>query len=357
MPAKNRQTLCWPLPAVDLSGDRKPSGTLGPVRSPHGYHSYMANAYRDNSAGTLFLILRSIKQAERNLRPPAAESGSKRTARNGVPGEVTVSEWLSSLNNLRFFRHRDDLNDIPLFRKAMILSDILNLPIAARQEIELLSDDNPKDLMLRWWPKTVEAIGRLTGAATPISKIASIYGEGELTSLEFSSAILHHAHHLPGISNEDLVEIKRRLTELLDAIRSDATLNPELADLLRTHISSMIRACTNYEFQGSADIRDAYNETIGALVNNWHIVVRHDDSRTGIWQKVIGVLGALSALLGFGTAVIAALEAPSASPAVEIVVPTRALLPPTILGQQRADEQAASRGESNATPKGPTSNH
>jgi hypothetical protein len=153
-----------------------------------------------------------------------------------------------------------------------------------------------------------------------------------------------------------LSEIKKRLTELLDAIRSDATLDPELADLLRAHISSMIRACTNYEFQGSADIRDAYNQTIGALVNNWHIVVRHDDSKTGIWQKVIGVLGALSALLGFGTAVIAALETPSAPPAVEIVVPTRALLPPTILGPQRADEQAASRGESHVTPKAPTSN-
>ena len=182
---------------------------------------------------------------------------------------------------------------------------------------------------MQWRPKVDEALNCLVfQRSTPpptIGAVANIYGDRELTSLEFCSEMLHIARTELAFEREALDHVRRLISELLEVLVADCELDADLRELLIENVREMLRACDSYDRRGSAAMRDAYNVTIGSLVNNVHVACQHGSS-PATWAKVVTVLGAVSALLGSSAAVVDAIENLSpAHPVLEVVVASREL--------------------------------
>jgi hypothetical protein len=265
----------------------------------------VATAYLDNPAGRLVRILRAMKDARANL--PLAQA---------MPEVLHVNPPL--------------LPDV-----ARALAELMDLPDEVQSEIEALPDDQPKELLLEWQPKVREALNCLViqtvGPAPSISAVARIYGQEDLRALDFCSAALHQCRAELVIAPDDLARIKRLLSELLDDINSDLGLNDALRIVLLHNVREMLRACDSYERRGVESIRDAFNQTIGALWSNPDAVVAEErkassSSKPGTVKKVIATLVTISALINYPISALTIIEAISSGQAVtEINLPSNEL--------------------------------
>lgn len=255
----------------------------------------MAETYLDNPAGRLYRILVAMQAIRPNLSVSQA-----------MPEILGINPPL-----------------VPDLARAM--GDLLQLPGEAQREIEKLTGTQSKERLLRWQPKVIEALNcllfQMASPPLKIGQIAALYGPGDLMALEFCSEALHLAGAKQVVDHDFLTGIRQQISDLLDVLESDSDLQAQLRDLLIWNVRAMLRACDNYDLRGVAGISDAYNQAIGTMVNNWHVVESRHGSSPATWKKVVAVLASVATLLGSSAGVITALEQPSASPAgVELVV-------------------------------------
>lgn len=214
---------------------------------------------------------------------------------------------------------------------ARAVSEVFDLAIEAQDEVEGLGDEQPKELLLRWQPKVMDALNAMFfQRSTPVltlGAVAGCYGEDDLVALEFCSATLHRIRRELVIERDALARVREQIADLLAALESDTALDGELRGLLLRNVRAMLRACDSYERCGTAGIRDAVNQTIGALVTRPDLVVRKESS-PGTWQKAATVITLLSSLVGLATNVMTAIEKSGPAPAIEIIVPQVRELPP-----------------------------
>jgi hypothetical protein len=258
-----------------------------------GYRFSVAVAYLDNPAGRLHRILVAMKQGRAN-----------------VPVMHGMAEVLGI--------------DPPLLHDvARAVAEVFALAIEAEGEVRSLGDDEPKELLLQWQPKVMEALNAMffqrSNPALMLDTVARGYGEGDLVALAFCSATLHRVRRELVIERDALARIREQTTGLLAVLESDTDLDAELRGLLLWNVRAMLRACDSYDRRGTAGIRDALNQMVGALVSNPDLVARRESS-PGTWQKVATVLATVSAVVGFGTAVVTAIEKADATPAIERVI-------------------------------------
>jgi hypothetical protein len=210
------------------------------------------------------------------------------------------------------------------------VAELCSLSDEVQSEVERLGDNQPKELLLRWHPKVMEALNALffqrSRPALTLGAVTDCYGKEDLYSLEYCSATLHSLRGEAVIGHAVLVRIREQISDLLGTLESDTCLDAELRDLLLWNVRAMLRACDSYERRGATGLRDAYNQTIGALTTNPDLVKRRKSS-PDTWQKVTVVLTAVATAFNCVTSVITAIEDASAHPSVEkvLIVPE---LPP-----------------------------
>jgi hypothetical protein len=261
----------------------------------------VVEAYIDNPAGRLHRILVAMKKGRPNV---------------GVM--YGMAEVL-------------DINPPFLSDVARAVLDVFNLAIEAQGEVERLNDEQPKELLLRWQPKVMDALNAMffqrSSPALTLGVVAGSYGEDDLVALEFCSATLHRLRRELVIERDSLARIREQIADLLVVLESDAALDGELRSLLLRHVRAMLRACDSYDRCGTVGIRDAVNQMVGALVTNPDLVVRKESS-PGTWQKTATVIALLTSLVGLGTNVMTAIEKASSAPAIARMVPQVRELPP-----------------------------
>lgn len=265
----------------------------------------MTERYLDNPAGRLYEILRRIKGFP---RPNAG-------LREALPEILCVDPPLPP--------------DV-----ARAVGELLQLPSQAQREVEDLTGPGSKERLLRWLPNVTEATNvilfQMTSPPAPIGQVADKYNDGDMMSLEFCSEALHLDRPDLEISEDALKTLRMQISELLDLLEADNTLDPELRTLLLRNAREMCWAIQSYDRTGAAGLRAAFYQTTGAIVNNLNLTVRHDCSpRT--WDKVIALLNAVAAVINIGVPIVTAIEAATSSPTpVEIVIQPREL-PGTVL--------------------------
>ena len=234
------------------------------------------------------------------------------------------------------------------------MAEVLELPAEAERQVAALPGPQSKERLMQWRPKVDEALNCLvfqrSSPPPDIGQVARIYGDGELTALGFCSETLHHARTELAFDREALDDVRQRISELLDVLATDYELDGELRQLLVQNLQEMLRACDSYDRRGSAAMRDAYNITIGTLVNNVHIACRHETS-PATWTKVVAVLGVVAALLGSSADLVQAIEKlPSPPPALEVVLTPRELFGGTAPPSMSAERHDTSVSASDQTP-------
>lgn len=252
--------------------------------------------YLDNPAGRLYIVLNSM----RNYPNPG--SGLE----EALPVVFTVAPELHLV--------------------ARAIGEVYQLPSQAVAEVQQLTTGQAPDRLLRWAPNVNKALASMlyhrTSPPLQIGTIASQYDDADMISLDFCSEALHLAK--PGLQLKiaQLQDIEAKLTDLRVTLEDDSDLDLELRSMLLDNVNEMIWACRSYHRTGTAGVRHAVNQTVGAVVNNWNLTVRQDTS-PGTWAKFTVILGTVTAVVGFGTAVATALEAPppSSDPIVRLVVP------------------------------------
>jgi hypothetical protein len=261
----------------------------------------VTEVYLDNPAGRLHRILVRMKQSH---------------------GNVPVMHGMAEV-----------LGIVPAFLPdvSLAVSQVFSLAVETQSEIQSLSEDHPKELLLRWQPRVMEALNaiffqNITPPPT-LSAIAGRYGDDDLLALAFCSAALHQVRRELVIEQTALALIREQIADLLAVLESDADLDGELRVLLLRNVRAMLWACDRYDLCGTAGIRDAVNQTVGALVNNPALVARRESS-PNIWQKVTTVIAAVTATVGLATAVVTAVEKASPATYPEIVIVQDRELPP-----------------------------
>lgn len=259
----------------------------------------MADDYLDNPAGRLHRVLSRMKAHRPNVH-----------VRDALTEVLGISTPL--------------LHDL-----VRAVGEVVELPPEVERQVAALPGRHSKERLMQWRPKVDEALNCLvfqrSSPPPTIGAVADIYGDRELTTLEFCSETLHIAQTELGLEGEALDHVRRLISELLEILVADSELDTDLRELLIENVREMLRACDSHDRRGSAAMRDAYNVTIGSLVNNVQVTCRHNSS-PATWAKVITVLGAVSALLGSSAAVINAIENLSpAHPVLEVVVAPRQL--------------------------------
>jgi hypothetical protein len=262
----------------------------------------VAEDYLDNPAGRLYRILVAMKGSRAN-----------------VPVMNAMAEVFGIVPPL--------LADV-----SRAVMELFILADEARAQVEGLSDDEPKELLLQWQPNVMEALNAMffqrSQPALTLDKVVACYGKDDLVALQFCSATLHRLRRELVIEHDALLRIREQITELLDVLGSDTDLDMDLRNLLLWNVRAMLRACDSYDRRGAAGIRDAYNQTIGALANNPDLVARRKSS-PDTWQKVTVVLAAVSAVFNFGTTVFTAVEQATVTPpSIENVIVIPQELPP-----------------------------
>lgn len=261
----------------------------------------MAEVYLDNPAGRLYRILEAMQKGRQN---------------------VNIMEGMAEV-----------LGIVPPFSSAVAraVSEVLNLAGEAEAEVRALNDEHNKELLLRWQPKVMDALNAMvfqrTSPVLTLGAVAGCYGREDHIALEFCSDALRRFRRELAIERDALDRIRGQIADLLVVLESDTALDGELRGLLLRNVRVMLRACDSYDRCGTAGIRDAVNQTIGALVTRPDLVVRRESS-PATWQKTATVIALLSSLVGLATNVMMAIEKASPGPSIEIVtLPVRELPP------------------------------
>jgi hypothetical protein len=211
------------------------------------------------------------------------------------------------------------------------VSDVLNLAVEAEAEVRALSDEHNKELLLRWQPRVMDALNTMffqrTSPVLTLGAVANCYGREDLFALEVCSDALHRFRRELVIERDALARIREQIAELLAVLESDTALDGELRGLLLRNVRAMLWACDSYDRCGTAGLRDAVNQTIGALATRPDLLVRKESS-PGTWQMAITVITLLTSLVGLATNVVTAIEKAGSAPEIEFIMPPVRELPP-----------------------------
>jgi hypothetical protein len=212
------------------------------------------------------------------------------------------------------------------------IAEVFSLAAETESEIRSLGDDQPKELLLRWQPKVMATLNAMffqrSNPPLMLDAVTASYGEDDLLSLAFCSVALHSARRDLEIERDALARVREQIVGLLDALEVDADLNRGLRSLLLRNVRAMLRACDSYDRCGTAGIRDAVNQTVGALINNPDLVARAESSPKS-WQKTMAVIALVTSMVNLGTAAVTVIEkAGTGQPAQIVMVPPGRELPP-----------------------------
>jgi hypothetical protein len=237
---------------------------------------------------------------------------------------------------------------------ARALSDLIQLPQLTQFHVRALKTSQSKDRLLRWVPNVEQAIACLLfhpGTSVTVGQLAAKYSEGDMAWLEACSEALHLAATDKDIPASALTEIRDKIHDLARTLKQDRDLDPGLRDLLLIHISDMFMACNSYPLTGPQGIRDAYNRTVGAMLNVWPDVVEKHKTSPGTWAKAAALMTAVAALIGSSAQVAAAIASPhSAQPAIQQVINVPAQLAAPAVENPPATTRPSAHPLSTVTP-------
>jgi predicted RNA-binding protein len=260
-----------------------------------------AVVYMDNPAGRLYRILDRMKHARGNV-----------PVMNGMAEVLEIDPPF--------------LPDV-----ARAVAEVFSLAVETEREVQSLGDDQPKELLLQWHPRVMEALNAMffqrRNPPLTLDVVAALYSAEDLLALAFCSATLHSARRELVIEFDALARVREQIVDLLDVLESDADLDGELRRLLLRNGRVMLWACDSYHWRGAAGIRDAVNQTVGALVNNPDLVARAESSPKS-WQKAMTVVAMVTSLVNLGNTVVTAIEKAGAGQPAQIVIVSPRELPP-----------------------------
>ena len=142
------------------------------------------------------------------------------------------------------------------------IGKVMALPSLIEKQIKQ-EEDIDHSVYLKWLPKVANAFRRLNLEA-PWTNFINPIDDAALYGLEICSEQLSRKQPELIIKKDEIEKIKGEVDELLHEIKS-SNIDKDLKEYLTTHIEDIKNAIEEYEFEGIAPIRKAFESTVGSI--------------------------------------------------------------------------------------------
>jgi hypothetical protein len=209
------------------------------------------------------------------------------------------------------------------------LAHIFRLPDEIAHELEMVDEkEYDRDLALRWQGAVNGRLSEWLFNNSNSAQLVTAIDDTALTSLEYSSVILHRFRPQRVFSRDELQHIRDLIAELREEIRNDTGMDQSLWEFLLSHAHAMSEALDDLPLRGPAALEDAYDRARGAVIRRTDLLVRMDEN-PGPWKKFGKLIIAVGTVLGIPSAGLAlpgqirqAIEGPPPDqPAIVIELP------------------------------------
>lgn len=240
-------------------------------------------------------------------------------------------------------------------------AQVFALPDDIRSQIGKVDEDNyDPDLAMRWSTDLGKVFGATIffGEKNPNSPTFSEF----LASLEYCSFVLHKFLPSRMPSESELEKLKGLISDLLNQLQSDSSIDSDLREFMLDHATAMEYALNDLTARGIVPLEEAFDRAVGALNRRMDITVRAE-ANPGVWKRFGDLLVAVAAVLQISTSAFVlpgqvrqAIEGPQPTQ-VEVVAqkPQAAPGTPGSVRPNNTSEQSSKRspkGKANPTPQG-----
>ncbi|MEX2411647.1 MAG: hypothetical protein WD607_09835, partial [Candidatus Paceibacterota bacterium] len=171
--------------------------------------------------------------------------------------------------------------------------EVYNLTQDVQRLIKLIPDIN-YDLFLTAFPKIERAIFPLNLNANWKNQKMKL-DPGVITTLRFCSEELNKHYSEEGVSEEDLVDVKKQIDELFEIVNS-SKIDPLLRLTLLEELERIRSAIAMYQIKGAKGLSEALQSTIGAIVSKPNEIKELKKQKPKIMDKLFKILGKIDTI-------------------------------------------------------------
>lgn len=203
----------------------------------------------NNPAGRLYTILREAESQNENV--------------------ATLTVWANVFD-------LPETNELEIVRSILSLQELV-------EEVHRLVEGNPEfnsDLLLRSFPSLQRAVS-VKNLANPWRTYKVGISDEAMTRLEFCSEILGKVTNEDEVSDEELENLKKAISDVIEYIEN-SSLPHELKTFISVQLENIRRGIFDYKIHGASGIRDVLAGVIGSMVtqSDLYVKIANEDEET-----------------------------------------------------------------------------
>jgi len=211
--------------------------------------------------------------------------------------------------------------NIPLLLKR--ISDFYALPNEIEREIKEIEEANTP-LYLDWKSKANVAFTNLNLTNTWNTAFKARFDDKVVYGIQFCDDLLSRQSPERTVSTEDIKNLSKKVTELLDLIEEEEIDQPT-KDYIKERLNDIQKALGDVPIRGIKVIEKEFQVVVGSLTinNTYNLQSEGSEFKTKFWRVVYGLGLLATATLGpmqIGEKVIKALPESYQAPVMELVI-------------------------------------